>query len=159
MTTNFEVIGLKEYQRLLSAGFLLGVTHRKVTAMFQQHLRSYEITPEQWSVLFHIIHEEGVIQKRIAELTYKDKPTITRILHQLEQKGFIKRQADEQDRRSLRIYSTEMGQKLISETEEIEKGLIEDMQNGIGKQRYHELMQSLIALNDYLSNAKTEDEE
>lgn len=149
---------MNEKKQLSSAGFLLGLTHRRASALLQHRLRNYDITSEQWSVLFHVVHDEGMIQKTIAELTFKDKPTITRILNQLEQKGYIVRKADEQDRRSYRIYSTEQGKRLMDETEPLEQSAVEDMRLCLGEQRYDELVKSLIQLSDYISNMKLDEE-
>lgn len=150
---------MKEKRQLLSAGFLLGVTHRRAVALLQHRLRDYDITPEQWSVLYHVTNEEGMIQKSIAEQTFKDKPTVTRILHQLEQKGYIVRKADQIDRRSLRIYSTERGRSLITETESIEESISQEVINCLGEQGHEQLVQSLNLLNSYLSEVKLAEEE
>ncbi|MFC6333486.1 MarR family winged helix-turn-helix transcriptional regulator [Paenibacillus septentrionalis] len=140
---------MSEQDRLMSIGFLLGVTHRKLAASLHHRLKAYDITPEQWSVLYHVIHEEGMIQKSIAEQTYKDKPTVTRILHQLEHKGWIVRQADAVDRRSYRIYSTEQGRKLIAQTTAIEESITDEVMHCLGEKEHEHLKQMLLKLNDY----------
>lgn len=134
-------------QRLMSIGFLLGVTHRKLSASLHHRLKGYDITPEQWSVLYHVIHEEGMIQKSIAEQTYKDKPTVTRILHQLEHKGWIIREADAIDRRSYRIYSTDQGRQLIEQTAAIEEGVSAEVKQCLGEEEHEYLKQLLLKLN------------
>jgi len=49
----------------------------------------------------------------IAERTLKDKPTITRILDNLERKNLISRKADSGDRRAHKIYLTGSGRDKI----------------------------------------------
>jgi len=156
MTTNFESgEGMNEHQQLMSTGFLLGVTHRRVVALLQHRLTGYDITPEQWSVLFHVVNEEGMIQKSIAEQTFKDKPTVTRILNQLENKELIIRQADQVDRRSYRIFSTEYGRKVIEETFPIEQSIDEEIKRCIGEEGHSQLNQYLEKLNDYFSDDRS----
>jgi len=148
---------MNEHQLLMSTGFLLGVTHRRVVALLQHRLKDYDITPEQWSVLFHVVSEEGMIQKSIAEQTFKDKPTVTRILHQLESKGLIIRQADQADRRSYRIFSTEHGRKVIEETYPIEQSIDDEIKRCIGEDGHNQLNQYLVKLNDYFATDRVND--
>ena len=136
---------------LMSVGFLLGATYNKLAALLMHRLKAYDITPEQWSVLYHIVDDEGMIQKEIAARTFKDKPTITRILHQLEYKGFIVRQEDEVDRRSLRINATDQGRQLIAETIPIEESISEEVKACIGVESHDQLKQYLMELNSYFS--------
>ena len=61
-----------------SVGFMMGVASRKISQLFMQRLKPYDITPEQWIVLFYVHEHEGMIQTEIAQRTCKDKPTTTR---------------------------------------------------------------------------------
>ena len=114
-------------QSIQSIGFLLGVAYRKLSALLQSRLRDYDLTPEQWSVLYTVNSSQGLIQKKIAELTHKDKPTTTRILDQLESKGYILRQAGEQDRRSFLVYTTEKGKEVTQATIPIEAAMTDEL--------------------------------
>lgn len=143
---------------LMSIGFLLGTTYRKLSAVLMHRLKQYDITPEQWSVLYHVMDEEGMIQKDIANRTFKDKPTMTRILHQLETKGFVVRQADNGDRRSFRIYGTELGKQLISETLAIEESITDEVMACIGEEHHHSMKQYLLKLNDHFSQILDEEQ-
>ncbi|URN96408.1 MAG: MarR family transcriptional regulator [Candidatus Pristimantibacillus lignocellulolyticus] len=134
---------------LMSVGFLLGATYRKVTALLMHRLKDFDITPEQWSVLYHVADDEGMIQKEIAARTFKDKPTVTRILHQLEHKGFIVRKEDNVDRRSVRIYATEQGRQLIADTTAIEESISDEVRACIGIESHDQLKQYLMELNSY----------
>ena len=137
---------------LMSVGFLLGATYNKVAALLMHRLKPYNITPEQWSVLYHVADNEGMIQKEIAARTYKDKPTVTRILHQLEHKGYITRKEDEVDRRSVRIYVSDQGRQLIAETIAIEESISDEVRTSIGDQSHDQLKQYLTELNSYFNN-------
>lgn len=143
----------KGKEPLMSVGFLLGASYRRLAALLMHRLKEYDITPEQWSVLYHVVNEEGMIQKDIAAQTFKDKPTTTRILHQLENKGYIIRQEDGIDRRSLRIYGTDQGRKLITETIPIEESISDEVRSSIGEQNHDQLKQYLMQLNDHFGKA------
>lgn len=110
-----------------SIGFHLGIAYRKLSLILQQRMRDYHITPEQWSVLYRIWEKDGQIQKEIGERSGKDKPTTTRILTALEEKGFIRKVCGENDRRSFFIFITDEGRTVIRHTEPIEHQVLEEI--------------------------------
>jgi len=67
------------------------------------------ITPEQWIVLLFLSVKDGVSQQELAIRTFKDKPSITRLLDNLEKHSLIARLADKKDKRSNLIYITKAG--------------------------------------------------
>ncbi len=135
----------KRYTNVLddSAGFLLGVTYRKMTNLFHQRLKPYGITSEQWIVLYCIHENHGLMQKDIAERTSKDRPTITRILDALSSKGLIKKEAGIDDRRSNRIYASDEGKALIEETADIEHRTVAEATAGLSTEEYELLIKLL----------------
>ena len=67
---------------------------------------------EQWAIIRHLLEEDGLSQREIAEKTSKDKPNITRMVDALEQKRLVFRQPDPRDRRKYCIYLTKEGKHL-----------------------------------------------
>ncbi len=98
-----------------SYSFLLDRTARRVKQYAQRKFNEYEfnITVDQWLVLKHL-HEEGPLQQRVlAELLFKDHPTLTRIIDLLCEKGFVKRNPHPDDRRSYQVALTLQGKKHV----------------------------------------------
>jgi len=133
-----------------SAGFMLGKTYRNISALFQNRLKEYGITPEQWSVLYQVERNEGLIQKEIAERSGKDRPTTTRILDQLEGKGLTFKTMGENDRRSFLVYITEKGKALIQETHPIERQMTEEIKKCITDDEYETLMKLLYKISSHI---------
>ncbi|MGZ5219948.1 MAG: MarR family winged helix-turn-helix transcriptional regulator [Chitinophagaceae bacterium] len=77
------------------------------------------ITIEQWSVLYHLWKEDGRSQQQLCNATFRDKPSITRLVDNLEKLNLVKRVASENDRRINLIYLTKNAQKLEVETMQI----------------------------------------
>src|ERR1700693_1894359 len=71
-----------------------------------------KITIEQWSVLYHLWKEDGKSQQELCNATFRDKPSITRLVDNLEKLQLVKRVPSEQDRRINRICLTKTGLKL-----------------------------------------------
>ncbi len=96
-------------------GFLLfkgtQALHRELNRNFT--VKGNEITAEQWSILTFLYNCDGKSQNEIAEKTFKDKVSVTKIIDNLEKNDFVVRVSDKNDRRIKRIFLTEKGLRLI----------------------------------------------
>lgn len=135
-----------------SIGFIMGITHRKLALVLQNRLKNFDITPEQWSVLYLISRVDGLIQKEIAQRSGKDKPTTTRILDHLETKGLIYKKTGSEDRRSFVVHITDKGRSLIQETEPIERQLVNDIKECMSEEEYEILMKLILRILSYANN-------
>lgn len=96
-------------------GVIVKRTDLKLNNYYQKVCHPYNITIDQWMIFVVLWEEEGLTQNELAERTYKDKTNIARMLFLLEERGFIHRETDKKDRRSLRVYLTEKGRLLKDE--------------------------------------------
>lgn len=90
-----------------------------------------DVTPEQFGVLARLSVEQGMNQARLAERMLKDRPNMTRILNQLERRGYIERRADNSDKRIFRIYLTEKGFEAGKELMPIFEQHLDELLEGI----------------------------
>ena len=106
----------KTYTVEKSIGFIIYRTALAMRAALQRALkdRGFDITPEQFGILHVLREEEGLSQKEIGNILFKDKPNVSRMLDALERKRLIFRQPI--DRRKYAIFLTEEGKRLIEET-------------------------------------------
>ena len=97
-----------------SLGFWLYRSHTQVSAALRQTFQDagYDLTPEQWAVLFRLREQEGINQSQLGEKTFKDRHNITRILKQLDKRDYIVKRNDKNDKRAHRIYLTQSGRAL-----------------------------------------------
>ena len=98
--------------------FITGIASTAIARRLQKKFNTagLNITIEQWSVLYHLWKKEGISQQELCNATFRDKPSITRLVDNLEKAGLVKRVAAENDRRINRIYLTKQAQKLQEET-------------------------------------------
>lgn len=71
-----------------------------------------DITPEQWSVLAFLWREDGVTQQTLCNSTFKDKPSMTRLIDNLAKQDLVYRNASTTDRRSNYIFLTDLGRSI-----------------------------------------------
>lgn len=98
-------------------GFLIEKTAKKLKQHFQREFSRLDsgITVDQWGILDALSRKDGISQNEIAEITYKDAPTVTRIIDLLIQKGLIYREPDGIDRRRHNVFLSEAGRAKIEE--------------------------------------------
>ncbi len=91
--------------------FLLDRTARKVKQYAQQKFNQaeFDITVDQWLVLKNLSENTLLSQTELAQLVFKDHPTLTRIIDILSKKGFVERIPHPQDRRSFQLHLTDLG--------------------------------------------------
>lgn len=130
-----------------SIGYLTGVAYRSINKRLSSNLKASgnKITSEQYGVLKQLWLEEGQTQLDLACKTSKDKPGITRLLNNLEKKGFIKRKVNKDDKRCNKIYLTKKGkeiqdlalkignQTVIETTSDIDKSEMQICKNVLAK--------------------------
>ncbi|MDX1941115.1 MAG: MarR family transcriptional regulator [Saprospiraceae bacterium] len=95
--------------------FLLERTVRQFRKYSQQLFEANDIriTGDQWVVLKRISENEGINQREIANLTYKDPASMTRILDLLEKQELVVRQPVENNRRTYALFLTKEGRTLV----------------------------------------------
>jgi DNA-binding MarR family transcriptional regulator len=107
--------------RFKKLAFLLGHTGRMlkndITKAFND--AGIDITAEQFSLLMFLWHKEGINQQEIADHIVKEKTTTLRIIDKLEERGFITRVKDKEDRRNNKIYLTDKGKNIREELKTI----------------------------------------
>ncbi|MBN8673125.1 MAG: MarR family transcriptional regulator [Chitinophagales bacterium] len=98
--------------------FITGKASTAIARRLQKKFNSasLNLTIEQWSVLYHLWKQEGISQQELCNATFRDKPSITRLVDNLEKQNLVKRVPSETDRRINLIYLTKQSQKLQEES-------------------------------------------
>jgi DNA-binding MarR family transcriptional regulator len=101
--------------------FITGKASTAIARRLQKNFKQagVEITIEQWSVLYHLWKEDGMSQQQLGEATFRDKPSITRLVDNLEKLNLVKRVASKEDRRINMIYITPEAKDMQEKTMEL----------------------------------------
>ncbi len=96
--------------------FLLDRTARKVKQYAQQQFKSgdFDVTVDQWLILKNLSENQLLSQTELAQLVFKDHPTLTRIIDLLCKKGYVERVPHPQDRRSFQLILTNSGAEKVT---------------------------------------------
>jgi MarR family transcriptional regulator for hemolysin len=87
-------------------GFLIHDVARLRKALFDERMKAFGLTRSQWWVIGHLNRRDGVTQSELGRELDMSKVTLGGILDRLEEKGWLERRADTEDRRAKRIYLT-----------------------------------------------------
>ncbi|ADG92505.1 transcriptional regulator, MarR family [Arcobacter nitrofigilis DSM 7299] len=123
-----------------SLGFILNRTALAMKTGFNKQIKEFDISPEQWSLIFRIVENNGLTQKELASSTYKDQANITRSLDRLEKKGFLTRLSNSKDRRIINIFSTQKAKELVEIIVPISKQYNQLLSTGLSQEEYESLI-------------------
>jgi len=71
-----------------------------------------DITTEQWVILDGLHHNDGATQNQLANASFKNAPTVSRIIDLLCKKGYTERRVSNKDKRKSHIFLTDLGREV-----------------------------------------------
>jgi DNA-binding MarR family transcriptional regulator len=98
-------------------GAVMDRTLKIIKANYQRAFKEVglDITTEQWVLIDTLYKNNGVSQNDLASGSFKDAPTVSRIIDLLCKKGMTERQRFENDRRRYRVFLTEKGKEVYEQ--------------------------------------------
>ncbi|HPZ87923.1 MAG TPA: MarR family transcriptional regulator [Flavihumibacter sp.] len=101
--------------------FITGKASTAIARRLQKKFNNagLNLTIEQWSVLYHLWKQDGISQQELCNATFRDKPSITRLVDNLEKLKLVKRVSSKEDRRMNLVYLSPEAKKLQDRTMEI----------------------------------------
>lgn len=90
-----------------------------------------DVTPEQWAVLIRLWERDGQPQTELSAATFRDAPTMSRIIDGLETRGLLTRKAHPDDGRVRVVHLTRAGKALEQRLVPLVEGIVERMLAGI----------------------------
>ncbi|MFO8077863.1 MAG: MarR family transcriptional regulator [Thermoplasmatota archaeon] len=95
-----------------SIGRYISCIYRNFHKYMHNQLQTYDLGSGQFHFLMMLYRQDAVNQETLAETLQIDKATSARAIKKLEEKGYVTRIRDEQDRRNYNILLTEKAKTL-----------------------------------------------
>ena len=113
--------------------FITGKASIAIARRLQKKFNSagLNLTIEQWSVLYQLWKKDGSSQQDLCLSTFRDKPSITRLVDNLEKLQLVKRVPSASDRRINLVYLTRQGVKMEEQTLELAEETLNEALTGI----------------------------
>ena len=103
--------------------------NRKLYRNFR--LNDIDISPEQWTILLSLWEKDGVTQQDLCNATFKDKPSMTRLIDNMERQHLVVRISDKRDRRTNLIHLTKTGRELENQAFVIANQTLKEALDGV----------------------------
>lgn len=131
-------------------GLLIDRNYRLIKQSYLKAFRSIgvDITTEQWVVLDNLSRNDGLSQNDLATASFKNAPTLSRILDLMVKKKWLIRRRSETDGRSWLIFLTEEGRKTHSIASAEVKKLRTKGWQGLSDEdftRFYEIMDTIFS--------------
>ncbi|WP_368756887.1 MarR family winged helix-turn-helix transcriptional regulator [Enterococcus avium] len=91
----------------------IGKIARALDSIANIEFKEYQLSKGQYLYLIRIFENPGIIPDRLAEMIKVDRTTAARAIKKLEEKGFIRKEADDVNKKIRRLFVTEDGAKLV----------------------------------------------
>ncbi|MBQ7321972.1 MAG: MarR family transcriptional regulator [Clostridia bacterium] len=138
-----------------------------ISRMFDERMRSllpagHPMTQNSCRfIMGHLSHHDGITQQELVSNTNMKAPTISVALRTLEEEGWVKREQDPGDLRSVRVYLTEEGRRVDEEFREKLRKTDQLLMQGISEEEEETLIRLLLAVREnirpeHMKKEKTE---
>lgn len=133
--------------------FITGKASTAIARRLQKNFKaaSLVISIEQWSVLYQLWKNDCQSQQQLCEATFRDKPSVTRLVDNMEKANLVKRVGDENDRRINLICLTSDGRKLEELSMDVANQTLNEALAGVSKERIEMAKEVLQQVYDNLN--------
>ena len=159
--TNFEISCINNYmadtqfKRGELYSVINGMASTAVARSLQKNFRQagLDITIEQWSVLYHLWKEDCLSQQELGNRTFRDKPSITRLIDNLEKQRLVKRVPSATDRRINLVCLTDAARELQQTTIDLANQTMHEALTDISKEEIETVKHVLQKVYDNLTGS------
>ncbi len=126
--------------------YLLAAASDKASAEFHAKVRQSGLRVIEWRVLAVLVDRDGAMITRLAEYAMIEQSRLTRIVAQMDERGFVSRKSDVDDGRRVRVFLTNKGRQTGLALIEDAKQHEEELLASLGGQMAGKLKPALRAL-------------
>lgn len=96
-------------------GYLVRRLHQIHSAIFLEECKAFNITPVQYGLMTTLLQHSGSDQRTIGVEVGIDRTNVADVLERLSERGLVRRERSETDRRAMNAFLTEQGRALVGE--------------------------------------------
>jgi DNA-binding MarR family transcriptional regulator len=110
---------------------------------FNKMIKRYGVSADQWAVISNVVRDAGLTQKQLSQMINKDQGNLTRMIDKLVNRGYILRDIDENDRRSVKLLPTHSSKQLVEKISPIEQEHYENLLKSFNQEDKERLLELL----------------
>lgn len=115
-----------------------------------KELLDINLYPGQPILLENIFKKEGITQSELSNISLKKPATITTMINRLEHIGYINRVSDDNDKRIVRLYLTDLGRKKYYQLLNLKRSMSNNIFNGMSDEDISNIYNLLIKIKNNL---------
>jgi DNA-binding MarR family transcriptional regulator len=96
-----------------SLGFQVNMTANAMKNRFNAFLKPYGLTSEQYVIMKSIHENPDISPTQLAQITFKDKTTLTRMIQTMVKHDLLVRLPKDEDKRAYRLQWSQKGEKIM----------------------------------------------
>ena len=94
--------------------------------------KNYGISPDMYVILYLLLENEEIMyQRQLAEIMFKDRANMSRIIENMRKKGLLEKVPESHGRKIYKLLVTEKGKKIWETVLPVDKDLRSTITNGI----------------------------
>ncbi|NJO39531.1 MAG: MarR family transcriptional regulator [Cyanobacteria bacterium CRU_2_1] len=124
-------------------GYRIKLLSQVLTRQFQDRLDPYGLTPFHWVVLCCLWEQDGLATSDLGDRLCQVGGTLTGVIDRMEERGLVRRERDQRDRRIWRIWLTDDGRQLEAILPPLAKELREKALQGLSDTEQQHLSRSI----------------
>ena len=133
--------------------YFLKATWQTVANKYNNIASQHGFTQAAGYILLNI-HKEGTTVSQIANYTGVRTTSLSRVLNNLESLGFIYREISAQDKRSVKVYLTELGVEKRRLAKDVVRGFNAYLEAALTEEEREQLVNMLIKINELAANSE-----
>lgn len=114
--------------------FLLAKAYQKAHGRFKKDLKPFKLTNIQHLVLEALWYQEGFTAAELGKFLVLDKATLSGVLDRLAEAGWIRKEADPDDGRVVRLYTAEKADEMKDELIALRRAANEKLLSGFNSE-------------------------
>jgi len=114
------------------------------------------LSPQQYQLIMAVAEQDGRCHGDLARCTWMDKPTATRILRTLQDRGLVRAEPDPHHRRKVRFRLEPRAEALIEELQGFRQFMREGMERGLEPSERAQIRSLLGSVMDNLDRMEAE---
>jgi len=136
--------------------YFLKIVWQNVANRYNQLVAEFGFTQSIGYLLINIDEQEGTTVSQVAALLGLKSTSLSRMLSQLEQSGLIRRESNSGDKRSVKIYLTDLGKEKRQLARSVAKQFNNYLNQHIKESDKEHLIELLKKVNQLTNNYKPE---
>lgn len=96
-------------------GFLVRRLHQIHSAIFLEECKEFGLTPVQYGLITALLQHPGSDQRSLGVEVGIDRTNVADVLERLSERGLVRRERSETDRRSMNVFLTDEGRAVVDQ--------------------------------------------